>query len=102
MGFTDFLDLVFKYGLPAVGFLWFLWATLVKNPPSFVSWREHQSLMDENERLHSLLRKLNGQADMAIDITEKVIQRQQRQRSAGTGQGHGTGHTTAKGRGQEE
>lgn len=98
MSFPDFADFAVKYGVPFVGFVWFLWATLVKNPPSFVSWREHQSLMDENERLHSLLRKLNGQADMAIDITEKVIQRQKQR---GTGTGTGTAHTP-KGRGQEE
>lgn len=69
---TDPFDLVgFISSAGVLGVLvWFMWAFLIKNPPLFVTWREHKASLD-------IIDELNDQLNSLVGVAKKTAEQQQ-------------------------
>lgn len=68
---TDPFDIVgFISSAGVLGVLvWFMWAFLIKNPPLFVTWREHKASLD-------IIDELNDQLNSLVGVAKKTAEQQ--------------------------
>lgn len=64
----DFGAFVQTFGLPLGMLAFVVWGTYIKDPPLFVSWREHRAAVDRGDKAVDLASRLTDQNGQMVQL----------------------------------